>query len=224
MPKLIVKQDLPEPSFQEKLAEHLRTILPVLLVLLVVVAAGAFYFSNRAPEFAQSLPAVDVALPATYTEQENALVKLSREFKTVSTRAESLEKHGTLITDAESILQHLDVMDEIVAQLKIDEDEQQALFTRHQYQKDYWESKLVFHRLRLSRFERESVVQAIVQDSDEQAPTEVAEQSGVPAEPPEELKRAAAEGLPEGVELPPGFCPLFGPEAESCKPGDEPLE
>lgn len=118
MPKLIVKQDLPEPSFQEKLADVLRKVLPAALILTLAATAWSFYLATRTPV---EMP--DISASVT----------------------ERLEADSPLMTDGDT-----------------------------------------------------TVVSENVQA------------------PP-----SAAAGLPEGVELPPGFCPLFGPEAESCKPGDD---
>lgn len=47
MPKLVIKQDLPEPSLQDKLEGWLRTFLPLLFLLMIAATAVALYFSQR---------------------------------------------------------------------------------------------------------------------------------------------------------------------------------
>ncbi len=63
MPKLVIKQDLPEPSFQEKLEDILRIILPILLLLLVAATAFSFYLANKAQTHAFTMPPSAVVEP-----------------------------------------------------------------------------------------------------------------------------------------------------------------
>lgn len=47
MPKLVIKQDLPEPSLPDKLDGWLRSFLPLLFLLMIAATAVALYFSQR---------------------------------------------------------------------------------------------------------------------------------------------------------------------------------
>lgn len=153
MPKLIIKQQLQAPSSQEKLAGVLQTVIPVLLVLIVLAALVSLYLSSSGTGEPSAVEAdLDMELPAVYTRQEERLKELSKGFDELAQSPESYDKHQQLVTRSEVILQQLSEMDHIVNDLSLSKEDKQALLSRHQYQKDYWESKLVFHRLRLARF------------------------------------------------------------------------
>lgn len=270
MPKLIIKQQLPAPSSQEKLVGALQTVIPVLLIIIVLVAVASLYLSSSGGGESSAIEAsLNMKLPAVYTRQEEHLKELSSGFDELAQSPESYDKHQQLVTRSEAILQQLAEMDRIVNDLSLSNEDKQALLSRHQYQKDYWESKLVFHRLRLARFKvnnpavtqdalREAVGEALDARQAETAPADKAPKPEsidatkvvVPAKPMAESPgetapmadtmsankeqtvqqdQAGAEahpapaeaGLPPGVELPPGMCPLFGPGAAACKPGAE---
>jgi len=128
MPKLVIKQQLPPPSAQDKLAALIQKVLPVVLVFLVLSTAVAFYMSvgtvSNKTETAK--PAADV--PVSQKQQDKP------------------------------------------------------------------------------------VQDAPVQDA--AATQSVGGADKIPA-------TDAETGLPPGVQLPPGVCPLFGPGAASCKPDKE---
>jgi hypothetical protein len=127
MPKLVIKQQLPPPSAQDKLAALIQKVLPVVLVFLVLSTAVAFYMSvgtvSNKTETAK--PAADVP---------------------VSQKQQGKPVQGAPVQGA--------------------------------------------------------------------AAQSVGGADKIPA-------TDAKTGLPPGVQLPPGVCPLFGPGAASCKPGKE---
>ena len=209
MPKLVIKQDLPKSSLQDKLESVLRVALPVLLFGIAAVAALSLYL-NREPSVSSEVMVDEVGqalkLPVSYTQQETHLASLQHTFELQEKNAlESYDKHSSLVAKADAILQQLAALDGLVADLESDAHSKQTLLTRHQYQKDYWEAKRVFHNLRLARFN-----------------------SPVPAAAPvvqaEKVETAAAESTEPApkVELPADFCPLFGPGAAACKPDKKP--
>ncbi|UOG93466.1 MAG: hypothetical protein L3K52_07000 [Candidatus Thiothrix sulfatifontis] len=210
MPKLVIKQDLPEPSLIEKLEGLLRVVLPVLLFSIALAAVLLFYLSRESHEptvLENDVPAMPTAiLPLAYTQEAQHLTTLAREFEMQEkVGVEEYAKHARLVSQADALLTQLRLMDERVETLKVDADTKQALLTRHQYQKDYWEAKRVFHDLRLSRFN---------------------ESPKVPEAPPAAIK-PAEKSLPDApapapnAEMPKDFCPLFGPGAAACRPGAE---
>lgn len=262
MPKLVIKQQLPPPSAQEKLARVLQVVLPVLLVAIGLATAVSLYLSRAGGEAPTAAAAsLSMQLPPVYTRQEERLNEMTAEFEKLTASTENYDKHQQLVTRSEAIMQQLSEMDRIVNDLSLLDKDKQTLLSRHQYQKDYWESKLVFHRLRLARFKvnnpavtqdalRKAVGEALEarQSSDPVQGAEPVVANSVPARPVEAAPMAdvaespaqkeqapatdnvggtgehpdpAAAGLPPGVELPPGMCPLFGPGAAACKPGAE---
>lgn len=212
MPKLVIKQDLPEPSITEKLEGLLRVILPIVLLIIALAAALSFYLSRDThdPVMLGGDHEEIMALPHAYTQEAQHLTALVREFEIqAQTGVEEYTKHARLVGQAEALLAQLEVMDKRVEALAIDADTKQTLLTRHQYQKDYWEAKRVFHDLRLSRFNQPDKAPSIAATS---AIT-------LPAETP---SPAAVEAAPEPkLALPKDFCPLFGPGAAACRPGAE---
>jgi hypothetical protein len=228
MPKLVVKHELPPSSPQEKLVKILQIVLPAVLLVIALAAVLSWYLApdTEEPAFLAE-PAVGVKLPAVYTRHEEKVKAMGDEFDRLAHEGiEDYERNLQLVTKAEGILQQLTEMDGIVQGLKMSEQDRQTLLSRHQYQKDYWESKRVFHRLRLARFKvnspavtqdalREAVGEAL--DAHQSKPPAVAAPAIAPAAAGEKSTKAGA--LPPGVKLPPGFCPLFGPDAGSCKPG-----
>lgn len=272
MPKLVIKQQQPPPSAQEKFARALQNILPILLLIIGLATAVSLYLTRETAGMMSVTEALSTQPPPVYTRQDERLKQLGKEFDKLETATESYDKHQQLVTRSEEIMQQLAEMDRIANDLSLSEDDKQILRNRHQYQKDYWESKLVFHRLRLARFKvnnpdttqdalREAVGSALeahqvektgrpaeatantakllaepekVQSVPESAPS-VEITPALAEQPTDQQKHAVAEsagssgtppapaetGLPPGVELPPGMCPLFGPGAAACKPGAE---
>lgn len=222
MPKLIVKHDLPPPSAQDKLISALQVILPIILLIVAVSAAVSLYFSPKS-ETKQStlqLSSVSTVLPEVYTRAEGRLNALGMEFEQITdTGKEDYATNLKLTEKAAEILKHIEKMDAMVAELTLDAKDKQTLLARHQYQKDYWESKQVFHRLRLARFKDETTDHP---DEKVEKPAKTAEVVPMPENPNPALGETKAETpqqLPEGVKLPPGMCPLFGPGAKECKAG-----
>ncbi len=204
MPKLVIKQDLPEPSIIEKLEGLLRVVLPLLLFVTAISAALLLYLSRESHDPVMSVnDAPAMSLPPAYTQEAQQLITLAREFETQEkVGVDEYAKHARLVSQADALLAQLDVMDNRVETLALEADTKQALLTRHQYQKDYWEAKRVFHDLRLSRFNESVKAPSIVTP-----PTE----KPLPDEP---------DSAPK-VDLPKDFCPLFGPGAAACRPGAE---
>lgn len=225
MPKLIIKQDLPEPSAQEKLESILRLLLPVLLLLVTAAVALSFYLA-REPEKADmavsSASGASVEMPLVYKRQEERLTAMIHEFdEEEREEIEGSDKHAALVAKANAILQQLSEMNGIVEGLGIAVKDKQALLAQHRYQQDYWESKRIFHNLRLARF-----------DNDAQKPGATNVQSAVAVVPApvttEPVEKVVADNRePEPthteanpkVDLPADFCPLFGPGAAACKAG-----
>ena len=239
MSKLIIKQELPPPSAQERLVDILQVILPIILLIIAIAAAVSLYVAPDTDSLGQgqaSLPAAarTNSLPNAYLAQERELNALALAFDdAVETQAESHAKNAALVQKAEALLSHVNAMDTLVGTLTLDAQDKQVLLTRHQYQKDYWESKLVFHRLRMARFTADTPTHVAVEAKETPpAPpvveTQVTEPSPAPASVPEAVTPPAAAqqpaspdkaALPPGVQLPPGMCPLFGPGAAECKAG-----
>ena len=218
MPKLVIKQDLPKASLQDKLESVLRVALPVLLFGIAAVAALSLYL-DREPSVSSEV-IVDEAgqalkLPVSYTQQETHLASLQHTFEVQEKNAlESYDKHSSLVAKADAILQQLATLDGLVVDLDAETHSKQTLLTRHQYQKDYWEAKRVFHNLRLARFNSPA-------SEATPAATVVKELPATPVVHAEKVETAAAEAVEPApkVELPADFCPLFGPGAAACKPG-----
>ena len=239
MSKLIIKQELPPPSAQERLVDILQVILPIILLIIAIAATVSLYVAPDTDSLGQgqaSLPAAarTNSLPNAYLAQERELNALALAFDdAVETQAESHAKNAALVQKAEALLSHVNAMDTLVGTLTLDAQDKQVLLTRHQYQKDYWESKLVFHRLRMARFTADTPAPVAVEAKETPpAPpvveTQVTEPSPAPASVPEGVAPPAAAqqpaspdkaALPPGVQLPPGMCPLFGPGAAECKAG-----
>ncbi len=233
MSKLIIKQELPPPSAQERLVDILQVILPIILLIIAIAAAVSLYVAPDTDSLGQgqaSLPAAarTNSLPNAYLVQERELNALALAFDdAVETQAESHAKNAALVQKAEALLSHVNAMDALVGTLTLDAQDKQVLLTRHQYQKDYWESKLVFHRLRMARFTADTPAPVAV-EAKETPPAPVVETQPAPASVPEAVTPPAAAqqpaspdkaALPPGVQLPPGMCPLFGPGAAECKAG-----
>lgn len=70
MPKLVVKYDTPTPSLQERLEGWLRTIFPLLFLLLISATAVAFYVAQRAATVA--LPPSQAPVSLADRPQETA--------------------------------------------------------------------------------------------------------------------------------------------------------
>jgi hypothetical protein len=129
MPKLIIKQNLPPLSVEDKLLNALQLILPIVLLLVAVSAAVSLYFSNHNE-------ASPVVMPS------------------------SSDMHKPVVVT-------VPVAPEVVP----------------------------------------------VEPAPQMAAPPV--EDNAPAKP----DAAADTGLPAGVTLPPGMCPLFGPGAAECKAG-----
>lgn len=234
MSKLIIKQELPPPSAQERLVDILQVILPIILLIIAIAAAVSLYVAPDTDSLGQgqaSLPAAarTNSLPNAYLAQERELNALALAFDdAVETQAESHAKNAALVQKAEALLSHVNAMDTLVGTLTLDAQDKQVLLTRHQYQKDYWESKLVFHRLRMARFTADTPAPVAVEAKETAPAPPVVETQPAPASVPEAVTPPAAAqqpaspdkaALPPGVQLPPGMCPLFGPGAAECKAG-----
>lgn len=228
MSKLIIKQELPPPSAQERLVDILQVILPIILLIIAIAAAVSLYVAPDTDNLGQGQASLPTAartnsLPNAYLVQERELNALTLAFDdAVETQAESHAKNAALVQKAEAVLSHVNAMDALVGTLTLDAQDKQVLLTRHQYQKDYWESKLVFHRLRMTRFTSD------IPTSPAPPVVEVQATKPAPASAPEVITPPAAAqqpaspdkaALPPGVQLPPGMCPLFGPGAAECKAG-----
>ena len=237
MSKLIIKQELPPPSAQERLVDILQVILPIMLLIIAIAAAVSLYVAPETDSLGQAnLPAAarTNSLPNAYLAQERELNALALAFDdAVEDQVESHAKNAALVQKAEAVLTHVNAMDTLVGTLSLDAQDKQVLLTRHQYQKDYWESKLVFHRLRMARFSADTPSSSVVDPKESaaavQAPV-VNAQVAAPASarvpevvaPAAEIQAPASPdnaALPPGVQLPPGMCPLFGPGAAECKAG-----
>ncbi|WP_028489717.1 hypothetical protein [Thiothrix lacustris] len=220
MSKLVIKQDLPVPSFQEKLEGVLRVILPLLLLGIVVITALSLYVArdSTVPEaIVQDSPYNIKVLPLAYKQQYERLDVLRREFDSQDkTVLEGYDKHSSLVAKAEAILLQLSTMDRLLDSLDLSSKNRQELLARHQYQKDYWESKRVFQNLRLSRFNEGKSPLTVVT---EPQPTLTNTSEPLPAvvDNHQAMIDAAAKTAPK-IELPADFCPLFGPGAAACKP------
>lgn len=80
MPKLIIKHDLPEPSRAEKVEKWLRSILPLLFILMIGATAAAFYVSQRSSPLTplpQTIPATLQDTPLTTPEVEQSVLPVA---------------------------------------------------------------------------------------------------------------------------------------------------
>lgn len=223
MPKLVIKQDLPEPSTQEKLEGVLRLVLPVLLLVVTAAVALSLYLV-REPEATQLVAPASSGFepPPVYQRQEERLKAMVSEFDAQEREGvDGHDKHAALLDKASQILQQLVEMDGIAEGLGIAAKDKQVLLARNQYQQDYWEAKRVFHDLRLARFMQaappaiagtEPVSASKLSPRQPEVTGGVADNVAQPTSTPV----GAAEAKPD---LPADFCPLFGPGAAACKPG-----
>ncbi|QTR49986.1 hypothetical protein [Candidatus Thiothrix anitrata] len=234
MSKLIIKQDLPPPSAQERLVDILQVVLPIILLVIAISAAVSLYVipadSDNLGKTTLSTAIASKSLPSTYLTQESELQALALVFDDIAqNQAESYEKNALLTQKAEALLTHVNNMDALLDTLALDAKDKQVLLTRHQHQKDYWESKMVFHRLRMGRFATDMPAPVVeVQEAKVQTPAVAAPVNAMPpVSVPNEAGDSVAQpspantGLPPGVQLPPGMCPLFGPGAAECKAGKQ---
>lgn len=77
MPKLIIKHDLPEPSRAEKAERWLRSILPLLFLLMIGATAAAFYVSQRPTaltQLPQNIPAALQDTPLTTPDVDKSVL------------------------------------------------------------------------------------------------------------------------------------------------------
>lgn len=236
MAKLIIKHELPPPTLLEKLADVVQLVLPVVLVTVAIAVAVSLYLSSSSGTdkavAVMPSPAVTTQLPESYLSEESHLNSMALEFdELLDEGVEGHDKHQQLVNKAEAILAQLSTMDEDVSGMALSDADKQILQSRHQYQKDYWESKLVFHRLRMARFKINGLPEEAEPNVAETVPaTEPETVVPVAAEPQGNIVESADEAAagsdttakappapPPGVKLPEGFCPLFGPGAAECK-------
>lgn len=80
MPKLIIKHDLPEPSRAEKWERWLRSILPLLFLLMIGATAAAFYVSQRPAvltQLPQNIPVTLQDTPLTAPDAEKSVLPVA---------------------------------------------------------------------------------------------------------------------------------------------------
>lgn len=240
MPKLVIKNNLPPPSAPDRLAQFFYTTLPVILISIAVIGGSAFYFLHNPANTAASTAINDVTLPQAYRKQLALLEQRDAAFTTLASQGlEDYQRNNALMQQATAILTQLNDMDGLVRNLGLSEAEQQNFLSRHQYLKDYWESKRVFHALRLGRFKVKAddaqvtsvpeIKPAATQINPAPEGKLINTQAVAPQTDAAADKTAVSDGKhyqfaqpPADVKLPDGFCPLFGPDAGSCKK-DEPV-
>lgn len=225
MPRLITKYELPPPSAQEKFTNLIQTILSVVLVIVALLAIVLFSYlpaKQNSPVLASA--ELSTTLPAAYPQASTRLAALSATFEQNEQEAkENPAIHDEFVTRIDTILQQLDTMDELVSKLNLSDKDKQSLLDNQQYQKDYWQAKRIFHETRLARLKSDTKVPQAQQPtkSVDQALKQVASTSVTdPVLPPIEATtdteiKKAKPAVP--ANLPPDFCPLFGPNAGSCK-------
>jgi hypothetical protein len=147
MPKLIIKQNLPPPSIEEKWLNALQIILPLVLLLVAVSAAVSLYSSNsnKATPTITSSP-IQVDKPAVAVEPTAPPPPVQEVVPAVAVPVE-VSPPPVVVPP---------------------------------------------------------VAPAVVEKTPEKPDMDAA-------------KPDANAGLPPGVKLPPGMCPLFGPGAAECK-------
>lgn len=213
MAKLIVKHELPPPTPLEKLAEIAQIVLPVVLVVVVIAVAVSLYLSsfsgsssNKTVAAIPSSPAVTTQLPDSYLSEANRLDAMALEFDDLLSKSkEDYNKHQQLVDKAEAILAQVSKMDALVADMSLPDTDKKILQNRHQYQKDYWESKLVFHRLRMARFKMNDTPVTVetgeIQESAKAVNVQGAQAAGTSADlaQPEDVEPVTTESVEEPV-------------------------
>lgn len=251
MPKLIIKQD--NQNSQRQTRKAVWYSVAGLSGMLAVVAVTAYLFYKPIAESAAQLEsaelssAKDSVAKAAYHSLQAVLADLDAEYESLSASGvDDYQKNLNLLGKTEAILRHLDRMVASVEQLQLDQDEQLALANRHQFYKDYWQSKQHFRALRVSRFEQqpanssESPEAATVAHSAESMVTEaepvnlaiptdqlVSEPSSQPAIEQPAPRRLRFAKPPPGMALPAGFCDLTKPgacQAETETTENQPTE
>ncbi|MEZ5537314.1 MAG: hypothetical protein R3F02_17055 [Thiolinea sp.] len=226
MPKLIIKQDVNEAERRARRSKWLS--LSGLFLLLVTVAVAAFFLSrpvitSPAQEPLSLDSAADSGAKAAYISMHNVFNELSAEYEKLSTQGpDDYEKNLKLLGKSDSILRHLDKMQDAVVSLGLSNQEHRQLLNRQQFYKDYWQSKSHFRQLRVSRFEGvdtagvSSSTKTVDQLNTLSESVPVTTETLPAAEQPKKFKFAKP---PPGMELPEGFCDLSNPG--SCKPGND---
>ena len=250
MPKLITKHDVSVPATQDKVSRLLYVSVSVglLAVALMAVIAWSYLPTEERSSSIATTTQLTTALPADYSREAARLAGLEAVFdKDEQQNIENPEKHQEFMSKIDNILQQLNSMDSVVGELSLPDKDKQTLLSVHQYQKDYWESKKAFHRMRLARLQGPTPLSAPSQEATS-APKPAPEESGAvkqiastnestpiatelstavasaadktaPATDTEATPKDA-QAIPPDVKLPPDFCPLFGPQARSCKVSD----
>lgn len=227
MPKLVTKYDLPPPSAQEKFTSLVQTILSVVLIIVALLAIVLFSYVPTKPTanlLAATPTEVNIELPPTYTKATERLATLTSAFEQNELAAqEHPTLHSELVTRIETILQQLESMDDIVERMPLAAKDKQNLLANQQYQKDYWEAKRIFHETRLARLKSDTKVpevqpaknvdQALKQVASTNVTEPVIPETVIEVPPPAPSTDKSAAP----VKLPADFCPLFGPNAGSCK-------
>ncbi len=207
MAKLIIKHELPPPTPLEKLADVVQMVLPVVLVV-VAIAVAVSLFLSPSSESGKTVavmpsPAVTTQLPENYLGEENHLNTMALEFDQLLDQGkEDRDKHQQLVNKAEAILAQLSKMDEMVTGMTLPDADKQILQSRHQYQKDYWESKLVFHRLRMARFNINDMSHGTAPDTAKEAPAPEPQVGQATTPPPETVAPAEKQDAAAPAENP----------------------
>lgn len=228
MPKLIVKQDVSNAERQARRSKWVS--VGGLFLLLVAVAAAAFFLTRPAITSPAQEPlrlesSADNDAKNSYISLHNVFNELSAEYESLSARgSDDYEKNLKLLSKSDSILRHLDKMQQTVASLGLNADEHKQLLNRQQFYKDYWQAKSHFRQLRVSRFEGATGAADAAATRNEQSAV-LSDSTGTPAVPEsdaasvataEQPKKFRFAAPPPGMELPAGFCDLSNPD--SCKP------
>jgi len=201
MPKLIVKQDVETPSWQDNIAGQLKYILPVMLLL---IAGLVFFLMKPAPDDLNLDAATNPEAQAQYRVQHASLMRMDDAYTSLAdTKTESYQNNLSLVDQVETILRHLEDMDGTVDLLGVPQEQSDVLLKKHQFQKDYWQAKLHFRQLRLNRYSSDnpSVTKEALRDAVGKAI---------------DAREVTPDASSVDTNLPEGFC-AFGDG--SCKPG-----
>ena len=208
MAKLVIKQELSPEVKKHKWVLRMQWLMLLALILIVILAFAAWFNSKPIKPVAVVASTAKsqllIALPNEPSYQVAAanLNKLMQQFEQTEAKGtESYEKNAQLFKLAETILDQLAALDNIIADSDLNDDQAEKIAEQQTYQQDYWEAKLQFHRLRMERLK--------VSQTKQQGMSVVSTQAKL-------SPSADASGFPP--ELPSGVCPLTGPEAEKCKP------
>lgn len=78
MPKLVIKNELPPPSAEDRLSHALQTLLSIILPIIILIALGYFYFSYHST---LAIPQTELSTQATIPADAPAAgVKLPADF------------------------------------------------------------------------------------------------------------------------------------------------